>query len=81
MRFSDSSNPPILHRKELFVSESHPAHQKFSRLTKAEEKAGLYKETSKIGRRQEWEELLQEKRLALKGHRLVRTPLNLQYQG
>ena len=73
MRFTKSSNPPILHRKELFVPESHDAHKKFSRLTRSEERAGLYETTSTIGRRQEWDALLEKKGVYLKGHRLLKT--------
>ncbi|KKD39959.1 DNA phosphorothioation-associated methyltransferase [Limnoraphis robusta CS-951] len=39
--YSDSDNPPILHRKETFVTSDYPDYQKFARLTKAEEKLGL----------------------------------------
>lgn len=70
--YAQSSNPPILHRKELFVAESHAARKKFLRLTRSEERAGLYEETSTIGRRNEWKELLKEKGVYLKGHRLLK---------
>ena len=39
--YSERDNPPILHRKELFVSEDHPLHGRFERLTKQEVRAGL----------------------------------------
>jgi len=39
--FGDSPNPPILHRKELFVPDHHPTRDKFSRLSGQEERAGL----------------------------------------
>lgn len=72
MRYAESSNPPILHRKELFVSESHGQREKFGRLTRSEEKAGLYEETSRTGRRNDWAELLQTRGVYLKGHRLFK---------
>jgi DNA phosphorothioation-associated putative methyltransferase len=64
-------NPPILHRKETFLPPDHPLHPKFARLTREEEKAGLLEETSRIGFRLNWERLLADRGLALKGHRLV----------
>lgn len=64
-------NPPILHRKETFLPATDPRHAKFARLTRAEEKAGLLEETSRIGFRLNWERLLTERRLTFKGHRLV----------
>lgn len=64
-------NPPILHRKETFLPTDHPLHSKFARLTREEEKAGLLDETSRIGFRLNWERLLADRSLAIKGHRLV----------
>lgn len=34
-------NPPILHRKELFIHSGHPLFETFSQLSRAEEEAGL----------------------------------------
>jgi DNA phosphorothioation-associated putative methyltransferase len=31
--YTASSNPPILHRKEAFLTTDHPLHAKFARLT------------------------------------------------
>ena len=65
-------NPPILHRKETFVAPDHPLHGKFSRLTRQEEAKGLYEHPSRIGTRRGWDEVLAEKGVTLRGHRLVR---------
>ena len=65
-------NPPILHRKETFISSDHALHAKFARLTRSEEQKGLYENTTRIGTREGWNRILSEKRLALKGHRLIR---------
>jgi DNA phosphorothioation-associated putative methyltransferase len=73
-RYEGQPNPPILHRKELFVHADHPLQAKFRRLTVAEEKAGLLDDTSRIGLRTGWEETLHRYKLALRGHRLVRRP-------
>ena len=70
--YRGSRNPPILHRKETFVAPDYPLHLKFSRLTRQEEGKALYEETSRIGTRLGWEEILAEKGVALRGHRLVR---------
>ena len=64
-------NPPILHRKETFLPATEPRHAKFARLTREEEKAGLLDETSRIGFRLNWDRLLADRALRLKGHRLV----------
>lgn len=66
-------NPPILHRKELFVAEDHPARARFARLTQQEARAGLYRDPSRIGTRRGWERVLAESGVRLRGHRIVRT--------
>ena len=70
--YRGSRNPPILHRKETFVAPDHPLHAKFSRLTRQEEAKELYDEPSRIGTRRGWEDVLAEKGVVLRGHRLVR---------
>ena len=70
--YTTSQNPPILHRKETFVASDNPLHAKFARLTRQEESKGLFEAPAHIGTRRGWEELLSEKGLALRGHRLVR---------
>ncbi len=70
--YSKSENSFILHRKETFISESHPLHSKFAKLTAQEEKRNLYEDTSRIGTHAGWEELLEECGLGYRGHRLVR---------
>lgn len=69
--FRDGRNRPILHRKELFVGPDYPLHAKFSRLTRIEDSKGLFEDTSRIGLEEGWSEVLAEKRLCLKGHRLL----------
>jgi DNA phosphorothioation-associated putative methyltransferase len=70
--YSKSSNPPILHRKETFLSAEHPLFEKFARVTRQEEQHGLLTETARIGTREGWEERLRETGFTLRGHRLVR---------
>ena len=69
--YSERANPPILHRKETFLPRDHSQYELFSSLTKAEEQAGLYRDTSRIGLRLYWESLLRKKRLGYEGHDLI----------
>lgn len=69
--FTDRTNPPILHRKELFVSKEHPRRAMFERLTRAEERHGLFDEPAQIGTKQGWEAACAAAGVALRGHRLV----------
>jgi DNA phosphorothioation-associated putative methyltransferase len=68
--FSDSDNPPILHRKEAFIDTFHPRYAEFAELSTQEEALGLLGRTD-IGTRKGWEAALQEKGLQLVGHSLV----------
>lgn len=70
--YTESENPPILHRKETFVAPSYPGREKFARLTEQEERFGLFEETERIGTLHGWREVLREKGVALRGHRVVR---------
>ena len=71
--YAQSDNPPILHRKETFLTADHPLHDKFARVTAQEEKRGLLDDASGIGTRAGWSRRLAERGFSLKGHRLVRT--------
>ncbi len=70
--YSHSDNPPILHRKELLVPPDYPRRETFARLSRQEERHGLFVDPKSIGSRQSWQNLLLKKGLALRGHRLVR---------
>lgn len=70
--YSQSENPPILHRKETFLEPLHPLYEKFARLTRQEEKHGLLEDSRSIGTKMSWEERLREAGFQLRGHRLVR---------
>lgn len=70
--YSKSANPPILHRKETFLSPEHELRDKFARLTEQEEKHQLLDDNSRIGNLEAWNRRLFERGFALKGHRLVR---------
>jgi hypothetical protein len=70
--YAQSASPPVLHRKEAFLSPEDPLHEKFARLTAQEEKQGLLDDPAGIGTRDGWARRLAEKGFVLKGHRLVR---------
>ena len=70
--YSQSKNPPILHRKETFVPTEHPSREKFERLTRQEERWGLFDHATSIGTREKWQQLLNQKGVRLAGHRLMR---------
>lgn len=70
--YGESPNPPILHRKETLLAAADERRAKFEKLTAQEERAGLFEEPDRIGRRAGWEELLVEKGVRLRGHRLVK---------
>jgi len=65
-------NPPILHRKELFLSKTHPLRAKFERLTKSEERCGLFAVPERVGTRNGWKEACVEAGVELRGHRVVK---------
>ncbi|MBT3511053.1 MAG: DNA phosphorothioation-associated putative methyltransferase [Nitrospina sp.] len=69
--YSKSENPPILHRKEEFVSDDYPHKKKFKKLTEQEEKHGLFDNPRIIGRKDTWDSILEKKGLRLGGHKLV----------
>ncbi len=71
--YADSENPPILHRKEEFVGLSYPNREKFARLTKQEEKAGLLDDVLGIGTRDAWQQRLEARGYSLRGHQLRRS--------
>lgn len=71
-RYSASANPPILHRKEAFVSPDYPRRSTFERLTASEERHGLYADSSRIGTRDGWAAVVTAAGLEYRGHRLVK---------
>jgi DNA phosphorothioation-associated putative methyltransferase len=74
--YSSDPNPPILHRKELFVDQEYPLRSKFECLSRQEERFGLYDQTDLIGRRNGWQRILQESGVRLQGHRVVRSSVD-----
>ena len=69
--YESVANPPILHRKETFVSSSYPLYEKFARLTQREKKLGLLKNGSTIGTRDGWLRCLEEHQVEIRGDRII----------
>ena len=71
-QYTASENPPILHRKEVFVRPDDPLRPKYERLTRQEEAKGLYETPSEIGNLLGWQKVLALRGVRLSGHRLLR---------
>jgi DNA phosphorothioation-associated putative methyltransferase len=74
--YKDSDNPPILHRKELFIPKTHQMYGLFCEITKEGEDVGLYENTRIIGFRETWKNLIEKKGYILKGGRIVKSSEN-----
>lgn len=70
--YRDRDNPPILHRKELFVPPDHPRYETYRRVTEQEERHGLLDDPGTIGTREGWNQRLVSAGWETRGHRLVR---------
>jgi DNA phosphorothioation-associated putative methyltransferase len=68
--YADRANPPILHRKETFVTPNYPHYQEFAQLTQQEEELGLLKQKSDIGTRAGWEKCLAAHGVKITGHQI-----------
>ena len=70
-QYHNSHNPPILHRKETFVSSDYPLYQIFAQLTQDEVALGLLDNSRHIGTLQEWTRLLLQQGISLVGHHVA----------
>lgn len=57
-------NPPIIHRKELFMASNSPYRAKWARVTRKCEDAGCFQDTKRIGRKKFWNTVLKQKGLS-----------------
>ncbi len=71
--YAQSTNPPVLHRKDAFLTPDYPLRARCARLTAQEEKNGLLDNPSGISTRDGWARRLAERGFSLKGHRLVKS--------
>lgn len=69
--YSESLNPPILHRKELLLPQDHPARPQFQSLTRDLEVLGVFDSSTPIGFRRQWFELLANAGYIVEGHTLT----------
>ena len=69
--YIDSLNPPILHRKELLLSVSHPHRAEFEALTRSAEDIGLFDDSSRIGYQRQWQHLVRESGYQVVDHQLI----------
>lgn len=69
--YTASVDPPVLHRKELFVGPTYPRRELFARLTADEDRYGLLSAATPIGSRRSWDDLLRERGVSFRGHRLI----------
>jgi len=70
--YSNSDNPPILHRKELMVNKDHPLFHEFSIVTQEGELPGLYDNPRTIGFKLGWEATIRNAGYELVDGRLFR---------
>lgn len=70
--YRQSPNPPVLHRKEEFLGPHNPRRSLYARLTRAEVRAGLYRNPGAIGTLDGWRAVLSSAGVTLAGHKLRR---------
>ena len=69
-KYSNRKNRPILHRKETFISPSHPHYDKFSNLSIEEENVGLFQNPELIGHEEAWRKIMADKGLIITNHQI-----------
>jgi DNA phosphorothioation-associated putative methyltransferase len=69
--YQDTDNPPVLHRKEAFVTPAYPLYLLFAELTRQEERLGLLDNSRSIGTHHNWQQRLTEHHIELHGHYLA----------
>ncbi len=73
IKYDQSHNLPILHRKEAFVHATYDQYDLFAKLTKDESEVGLLSEASDIGYRDQWNSRLESVGFSITDHILTRT--------
>ena len=69
--YSNSLNPPILHRKELLVPHHHPQRAQWQGVTNSAEALGLFSSGKPIGFKLNWLRLISDKSLRLVGEQFL----------
>ncbi|MGD1713749.1 DNA phosphorothioation-associated putative methyltransferase [Dapis sp. BLCC M172] len=75
--YTNSKNPPVLHRKETFVTPEYPHYQKFAQLTSAEVKLGLLDNTRLIGTRKGWLTHLKNHGIEIQDHHVIQHTIEM----
>ncbi|MGL6338538.1 MAG: DNA phosphorothioation-associated putative methyltransferase, partial [Waterburya sp.] len=70
-QYHNSHNPPILHRKETFVTPDYPFYDIFAELTQEEVALGLLDNSRHIGTLQEWTRWLLQQGISLVDHHVA----------
>ncbi|MHC5721926.1 MAG: DNA phosphorothioation-associated putative methyltransferase, partial [Nostoc sp.] len=68
--YETRANPPILHRKETFVTSNYPGYEEFAQLTQQEQELGLLNQKSDIGTREGWEKCLAAHGVEIRRHQV-----------
>jgi len=69
--YDPDDNPPVLHQKELMVTNDYPLYEKFANLSRQEADWGLLDDLRLIYDQRGWQQCLQDHCAELKGHRVV----------
>jgi DNA phosphorothioation-associated putative methyltransferase len=72
--YTTSDNPPILHRKETFITPQHPHYQTFAQLTRQQDRLGLLKDSRHIGTRNGWQTRLTSHNVTIHNHQIIPLP-------
>lgn len=71
--YTETDNPPILHRKETMIPPNHESFESFQTITEEGEAAGLYENSRIIGFKNSWERLIAKHGYELIDGRLFRS--------
>ncbi|MGK7901045.1 MAG: DNA phosphorothioation-associated putative methyltransferase [Hormoscilla sp.] len=71
--YRTSNNPPILHRKDAFVTHDYPHYEEFAQLTREEEELGLLDKRTgfSIGTLQSWLDCLDAHGVEIENHHVI----------
>lgn len=73
VEYSETDNPPILHRKETMLPKTHECIEEFQAITQEGEAAGLYDNSRMIGYKHSWLRLIEQHGYTLVDGRLFRS--------
>ena len=69
--YSQTANPPVLHRKETFIAPDYPLYETFRHLTRQEEALGLLNSPTAIGTAKGWQQRLDQYGWIIEGHAIA----------